>query len=63
MIVSASTVAAAGLSAPGWRSAKLEIRGLLEPPASFVIRDRGELAIQVGAREAWGAAAATRPAE
>ena len=63
MIVSASTVAAAGLSAPGWRAANLEIRGLPEPLASFLIRDRGELANQVGAGEAWGAAAATRPAE
>jgi hypothetical protein len=44
MIVSASTIAAAGRSTPGWHAADLEIRGRSEPVAAFLIFDREELA-------------------
>jgi adenylate cyclase len=43
MIVSASTVAAAGLTGHGWREANLEIRGLSEPLPAFLIRNCEEL--------------------
>lgn len=48
MIVSASTVLAAGMTGRGWREANLEIRGLPEPLAAFLIRDRDELASAEG---------------
>jgi len=44
MIVSASTVVAAGVTSPGWRRTNLEIRGLSEPLPAFLISDRDELA-------------------
>jgi adenylate cyclase len=44
MIVSASTIAAAGMSTPVWLGADLEIRGRSEPLPAFLIFDRDELA-------------------
>ena len=44
MIVSASTIAAAGMSTPGWLAADLEIRGRSEPLPAFLVFDRDELA-------------------
>jgi adenylate cyclase len=44
MIVSASTIAAAGMSTPGWLGADLEIRGRSEPLSAFLVFDREELA-------------------
>ena len=44
MIVSASTIAAAGMSTPGWLRADLEIRGRSEPLPAFLVFDRDELA-------------------
>jgi hypothetical protein len=47
MIVSASTVLAAGMTESRWRRANLEIRGLSEPLPAFIIDDRDELASAV----------------
>ncbi len=44
MIVSASTIAAAGMSTPGWVGADLEIRGLSDPLPAYLVFDREELA-------------------
>jgi adenylate cyclase len=44
MIVSATTIAAAGVSSAGWREADLEIRGRSEPLPTFLVFDREELA-------------------
>jgi class 3 adenylate cyclase len=44
MIVSVSTVIAAGMTGHGWPEADLEIRGLSEPLPAFLICDRDELA-------------------
>jgi adenylate cyclase len=43
MIVSAATVAAAGVSPADWRTADLEIRGKSEPLSAFLVFDREEL--------------------
>ncbi len=44
MIVSASTIAAAGMSPPGWVGADLEIGGLSDPLPAYLVFDREELA-------------------
>ena len=44
MIVSAATVAAAGIPTPGWRRADLAVPGKGEPTPAYLIFDRGGLA-------------------
>jgi adenylate cyclase len=44
MIVSASAIAAAGMSTPGWLASDLEIRGRSELLPAFLVFDRDELA-------------------
>jgi adenylate cyclase len=44
MIVSAATVAAAGISSPDWRPADLEIRGKSERLKAYLVFDRSQLA-------------------
>ncbi len=44
MIVSAATVAAAGISIPDWRRADLAIPGKVDPAPAYLIFDRGGLA-------------------